>query len=198
MLQSRNRKYFTNKNLKPSEQGSVNQVDLGFSLIATKPKQYDYPVVKNVKPGEYIAKIDRCEFANTKRGVPALVVSYTLESYNDSDEKHFIKQSYPKDSRPLEHFNIAMTKALNLEEGEEYEPDDCIGVKEKVTLTYKDEDGFGNFSKREPIRDEEDNDNSGQHTMVDNTSTSQNMRLSPSDESLEDDEFEDFLDDEDE
>ena len=111
--------------------------------------EFLYPVEERVPPGTYLSEI--CEVDVRMKGeYPILDVNYRIWSYKG---EYLIRKSYRKPSRPWDAFKHAM-KVAGLKKNDDITK--CIGIQEKIVLEYGSVNSdIGRISNRIPYYDPE-------------------------------------------
>lgn len=196
----RNVKKFNNSNSKGCTQGTkLKSLGLG---------KYEFPTYNKVPGGEYFSEIKEARRTVSAKGKETIEVYYKIEDastiYKIANgslpattkvDAYYIKQSYPIDTTYCDEFIDSMAEALGYDE---FDIKDVVGVTEHVKLSYGS-GNMGGFSKRIPFErewyEELEKDQPEE--------TNDEIELVPSCENTianaynEDDEFDDFLDDDD-
>lgn len=107
--------------------------------------EFEYPLEENIPGGYYVSEIKKIE-PRVKNEKILLDVSYELIS--KTGDVYYIKQTYPKDSKPLLDLYRALV-AAGVKPGPNLR--DAIGVREVVALAYVSKTSeFGSIIKRIP------------------------------------------------
>ena len=182
---------------------------------------YKYPSYDIIKAGNYFSVIDNVKKTKTKSGEKAIEVFYAIKPYDtcykiatsqiskkDTNDTYYIRQKYPIDSEHYQCLVDSMAEALCRDH---FKLHDIIGVTEFIKLSYEYSD-IGGFAKRDYLTWEEFTDSCIEHynaqkqimeEMAEITNKSEpaeeyNTKELNNQEYDEDDEFDDFLDDDDE
>lgn len=134
---------------------------------------------QDIPAGTYGAKILSITPTTTAAGAEAIQVIYKLT--NVRGQTLLMREVIPTNSFPYRRFCDALI-AAGVEEGSDIL--DAVGVEERITITYPDPHGLGHISKRVPLNRASANEDEAESTEA--------ARYAA------DEEFDDFLADEEE
>jgi len=139
-----------------------NDSNQSTKLRSTGRGKYVFPFCDEIPPDIYFSEIKDARNTLTKSGKDAVEVFYVMRNasicsqvvngINPNEEKkklYYVRQIYPIDTEYYEHFEDAMSDALQLD-GEAFDLNDIIGVTELVSLSYKFSQSIGGFDDRKP------------------------------------------------
>lgn len=201
---------------KPAQDADSNMlVSKGFS-------KYKLPYSDEIPSGNYYSIIVHVETKTGMNGKTMYIVYYRMKSAitcyritnglplkSNEDRFYYVKQVYTKGSPRYDAFTDAMAKALGLGKNVPFKIEDIIDMTEHVTLGYIDKSGIGGFIKRcrgcdkDFIKIEENYEKIPEETTEvtddDDCEAAYNAQFTnlPA-ERIEDDEFDDFLPEDDE
>lgn len=159
------------------------------SLKREKVVNFEFIFKNNIPAGKYESTIEKLKEVTTKRGFPAVEVCYELKSLGGtSSQTYKVKQVYPEGTEYYDDFVKAMVDAINASDDQEISFDDLIGVTEKVTVMYPNNGNWGTFTDRKPL----------EKATTEVSEISNNQIQSLLSDYDEDDEFDDFLPEDDE
>jgi hypothetical protein len=138
-----------------------------------KPKawgygHYQFPYVDDVPADMYFSEIVCVEEVETTKGKKGITVFYLIANFylayrsinkitlpTDVEKFYYIKQTYLYDSTYYTDFIEAMYEAMDFEvdNDEEYidvSLNDFVGVREAITIAYKNVNGIGSIVSRCP------------------------------------------------
>ena len=153
------------------------------SVRGTGSQKVKPPMAKanKIPPGQYRSTIISIKAVTTAAGDDAVEVVYDLVT--EDGNKYQMREIIPVDSWAFERFSDAMI-AAGMEEDDDLT--DAVGITEDVELVYPNPKGLGHFGQRTPADKEA--------TVKTIPQPKENRRKAHPAE--EDDEFDDFLEDE--
>lgn len=176
---------------------------------------YKFPLVDEVPPGYYISRIMHAEDVVTKTGKNAVEVCYKLEpshqcyqrvnkllpKYN-KNKYYYIKQRYVCNTTPYEDFVDSVSCVIDCDENGEFTTNDVIGIEEYVSLSYQSYSNIGGLDTRSPVFYDDIADpryiNTSKQTEPEvNEQDAPKTQPTESKTDYTDDDFDDFLDDDD-
>ena len=123
--------------------------------------KYRFPQIDDVPGGYYISRIMHIKDSPTKRGNTAVEVFYKLLplqycyqvvnnmiAEDPNMKPYYIRQKYPKNSIFYDAFIDKMFEALELDDEDELDLNEVIGLEEKIQLSYTSETAFGGITDR--------------------------------------------------
>ena len=118
------------------------------SIKSSGSRKANVPMAKanKIPPGVYRSKIASIKDVTTQAGDDAVEVVYDLTAADGSRLK--MREIIPIDSYYYEKFGDALISA-GLEEGADLQ--DAIGIEEDVVLDYPSPGGIGHFKSRRPV-----------------------------------------------
>ena len=178
-----------NRNGKKGTDGILDTRRKSVPLKRVTKTDFEFIFKNNVPAGKYESIIEKLKEVTTKRGFPAVEVCYELKSLGGtSSQTYKVKQVYPEGTEYYGDFVKAMEDAINASDDQEISFDDLIGVTEKVTVMYPNNGNWGTFTDRKPL----------EKATAEVSEISNNQIQSLLSDYDEDDEFDDFLPEDDE
>lgn len=123
--------------------------------------KYSFPQMNEVPGGYYMSRIMYIQDSPTKKGTDAVEVCYKLLplqycfqvvnnmiAEDPNMKPYYIRQKYPKDSIFYDAFIDKMFEALELDDEDELDLNDVVGLEEKIQLSYTSETAYGGITDR--------------------------------------------------
>lgn len=216
----KNGKFLGSVNREMQETTVVKKPTITFKAIV-EGEVYKYPMCGEVPPGYYKSVIEKVRETTTKSGKVGVEVCYKIEPfcqvYQDAKGKidkgdkvfYYIKQLYIYGSPYFDNFVKAMTKHLKLKNDDEFNDINLMGIEEAIDISYNDYSEIGGIKQRVPytfeiIKSMVPDDGEEDEDAEVNKEECQEVEeaKSPSIHKktvniLDDDEFDDFLDEDD-
>lgn len=159
------------------------------SLKREKVVNFEFIYRSSVPAGRYHSTVKKVKEVTTKKGFPALEVCYELKPLgSESSQTYNVKQVYPEGTKHYDNFVDAMAETINASADQEISFKDLIGVTEEVAVDYPDGGDWGTFVDRKPL----------ENATAEVSEISNNQIQSLLSDCDDDDEFDDFLPEDDE